>query len=1300
MPSALARIQLRQGLSSEWVTSNPVLTVGEPGVENDTLKLKIGDGTRTWNQLPYVGEAGVAGTSVTSVNSKTGAVVLLPSDLPGLAGFIKTVVSQTLAPGAHVQISDLTVDGRINISADGSTVTGIGVSSVNGQSGSVALVGAGGITVATGTTAGEIGIGVQAGTWAGDPAAPAAPTNVTAVGLDAQAQVSWTPSAGTPAAEYYTVQFSDDSAATWQPFGVTTGPVAAMTVTGLSNDTPYVFRVRASAGASASAWSAPSSPTIPTGASQPPTQINLSAQSIVENNAVDAVVGTLSAVSPNVKASHSYAVSGGTNASDFAIMGTSLLAHSVLKVSGGATRSVAITATNSAGLSLSKTFSIAVVASSSVPSAPSNLTASADAITASGAGISLAWNAPADNGAAISSYHIQCKATADASWAEGPSVGTLAAASISGLTAGTAYSVRVSAINSKGEGAFATASVTTAKAVISFAQQPQNASTTDGTAQFTAAATTSGTSPLSYQWQKASSATAWADVSGATLSTFSITKATNSDNGAKYRAKVSAADADPAYSDTAVLSAAIPLWRRTDSPISFSLTGEKGLPVYNQAAAASDGTTAVAVWVSSGKLLSATTTDGATFTTSATPTSGPNDLLGDAAECFLSGAASKGFNALMHTKEFNARFNSYGTGHAYRKWTPDGQAWIATGSYVDTTSSIDYVATPGLTANVTACTSGFYGWSVAGAPGVGSYVQARSTDGIAWSYSAAIPWTPVGGPTADLYGLRVVAAGSALYAYTALKGATSANAGQTWTTASPPPLMAGDGVNTRLSGWSFSAYAGGKLFLFRPGNQYAVTSNFTTWTIKTLPFTDAFRLAAASPDGKRIAVIGSRQQAAVCVDVASETWSTEQMPVAGSGLTAIAATTTNIIAFGNGECCVRDVVSEADPQPNTSYNCVSGTCTAVTGLGGTYPTLAACRAACAASPPPANPTAAFKATVSQWRHETVDRPPCAAARLTAPQLSFNACRVSWPADSISYSRYTVEWALTDSFVAPPAIPKQGADVGFSSTCSYLGSKYVPYSYRAVSSNSIDFYNFDKLLPAGSSARKFHMLPDTAVGATELRAAGLIFGNNNGVQVGNATDVYTSTRWSSFKITFYLSTGGTKVITVSLPAVVIDPSSTAPPTITVPSAPTGVATPTWTQASSGGVCWDIATVSWTAPSVAPDAIKLEYFVPGQPAKTVTSSSGITMTIPAVADSWVEMPSSPTTCAAGFTKGVAGLCTFTRGWSGYRRPTATSIAIYKHNALSCSTRATGQSRIFRLSFGNAGGFGTPTQFTVTT
>lgn len=49
------RIVLRNGAASEWVTKNPVLLAGEAGVEIDTKKMKIGDGTTAWNDLPYSG---------------------------------------------------------------------------------------------------------------------------------------------------------------------------------------------------------------------------------------------------------------------------------------------------------------------------------------------------------------------------------------------------------------------------------------------------------------------------------------------------------------------------------------------------------------------------------------------------------------------------------------------------------------------------------------------------------------------------------------------------------------------------------------------------------------------------------------------------------------------------------------------------------------------------------------------------------------------------------------------------------------------------------------------------------------------------------------------------------------------------------------------------------------------------------------------------------------------------------------------------------------------------------------------
>ena len=51
------RIVLRNDTALNWSTHNPVLLLGEAGYENDTQKLKFGDGTTAWNDLPYFGES-------------------------------------------------------------------------------------------------------------------------------------------------------------------------------------------------------------------------------------------------------------------------------------------------------------------------------------------------------------------------------------------------------------------------------------------------------------------------------------------------------------------------------------------------------------------------------------------------------------------------------------------------------------------------------------------------------------------------------------------------------------------------------------------------------------------------------------------------------------------------------------------------------------------------------------------------------------------------------------------------------------------------------------------------------------------------------------------------------------------------------------------------------------------------------------------------------------------------------------------------------------------------------------------
>lgn len=48
------RFQLRRDTSSNWTSTNPVLSAGEPAIETDTLAIKMGDGVTPWNSLDYV----------------------------------------------------------------------------------------------------------------------------------------------------------------------------------------------------------------------------------------------------------------------------------------------------------------------------------------------------------------------------------------------------------------------------------------------------------------------------------------------------------------------------------------------------------------------------------------------------------------------------------------------------------------------------------------------------------------------------------------------------------------------------------------------------------------------------------------------------------------------------------------------------------------------------------------------------------------------------------------------------------------------------------------------------------------------------------------------------------------------------------------------------------------------------------------------------------------------------------------------------------------------------------------------
>ena len=84
-------IQLRNDTAANWTTANPVLALGEIGVENDTRFQKVGDGTTAWTSLAYMGAAltGTAGGDLTGSypNPTLGAV--------GTAGTYRSVTTDS-----------------------------------------------------------------------------------------------------------------------------------------------------------------------------------------------------------------------------------------------------------------------------------------------------------------------------------------------------------------------------------------------------------------------------------------------------------------------------------------------------------------------------------------------------------------------------------------------------------------------------------------------------------------------------------------------------------------------------------------------------------------------------------------------------------------------------------------------------------------------------------------------------------------------------------------------------------------------------------------------------------------------------------------------------------------------------------------------------------------------------------------------------------------------------------------------------------------------------------------------------
>lgn len=105
MSDTITRFKLRNGTAAAWTAANPVLLAGEVGLESDTRKLKLGDGTTAWNSLLYV--QGYDNPTFTTLGC-TG-VATLPHIHGALAGAVyihcRNGTGSTLAKGTPVYIT-------------------------------------------------------------------------------------------------------------------------------------------------------------------------------------------------------------------------------------------------------------------------------------------------------------------------------------------------------------------------------------------------------------------------------------------------------------------------------------------------------------------------------------------------------------------------------------------------------------------------------------------------------------------------------------------------------------------------------------------------------------------------------------------------------------------------------------------------------------------------------------------------------------------------------------------------------------------------------------------------------------------------------------------------------------------------------------------------------------------------------------------------------------------------------------------------------------------------------------------
>ena len=120
-------IQIRRDTAANWTSANPILAQGELGVETDTDKIKIGEGSTAWTGLGYIidtgGYAVYADTTAnfTGTLQNGGSNVLVDTDIGSTVQAYDATIVVDADIGVTVQGYDATilVDADIGVNIQG-----------------------------------------------------------------------------------------------------------------------------------------------------------------------------------------------------------------------------------------------------------------------------------------------------------------------------------------------------------------------------------------------------------------------------------------------------------------------------------------------------------------------------------------------------------------------------------------------------------------------------------------------------------------------------------------------------------------------------------------------------------------------------------------------------------------------------------------------------------------------------------------------------------------------------------------------------------------------------------------------------------------------------------------------------------------------------------------------------------------------------------------------------------------------------------------------------------------------------